>query len=146
MTKNYVCQTPYHITFHMIVFLWHKFKMMTCLDAFFIFSKFFSFFQNLDFSGFWKFINKCQKEILGCDLPSSHVCDFYWLTSTIFPMNSCFSSSSIKCQTEILRCVPPFSRVWFFKINRKFLFTRNSDPSQISSLSRRSSSSLITSS
>ena len=37
---------------------------------------FFSFFQNSDFSGFSKFINKCQKEILRCAPPSSHVCDF----------------------------------------------------------------------
>ena len=37
---------------------------------------FFSFFQTSDFLGFSKFINKCQKEILRCALPSSHVCDF----------------------------------------------------------------------
>ena len=29
---------------------------------------------------FFKFINKCQKEILSCAPPSSHVCDF-WLLS-----------------------------------------------------------------
>ena len=38
--------------------------------------QFFSIFQNSDFSGFSKFINKCQKEILRCAPPSSHVCDF----------------------------------------------------------------------
>ena len=42
----------------------------------------FSFFQKSDFSAFSKFINKCQKEILRCVPPSSHVCDFFvklWL-------------------------------------------------------------------
>ena len=41
---------------------------------------FFSFFQNLDFSSFSKFVNKCQKEILRCAPPSSHVCFFYVCT------------------------------------------------------------------
>ena len=36
----------------------------------------FSFFQKSDFSAFSKFINKCQKEILRCVPPSSHMCDF----------------------------------------------------------------------
>ena len=36
----------------------------------------FPFFQNSDFSGFSKFINKCQKEVLRFAPPSSHVCDF----------------------------------------------------------------------
>ena len=63
--------------------------MMTSPDAFFIFFQtfgflgkmmiypaiFFSFFQNSNFSGFSKF-NKCQKEILRCPPPYSHVCDF----------------------------------------------------------------------
>ena len=36
----------------------------------------FHFFQNTDFSGFPKLINKCQKEIQSCAPSSSHVCDF----------------------------------------------------------------------
>ena len=36
----------------------------------------FSFFQKSGFSGFSKFINKCQKKILTCVSPYSHVCDF----------------------------------------------------------------------
>ena len=36
----------------------------------------FHVFQNSDFSGFSKFINECQKEILSCAPPSSHLCDF----------------------------------------------------------------------
>ena len=40
-------------------------------------SNFFSFFQNSDFLGFSKFINKCQKEILRFAPPSSHLCDFF---------------------------------------------------------------------
>ena len=42
---------------------------------------FFSFFQYSAFSGFSKFINKCQKEILRCVSPSSHVCDFVYKKS-----------------------------------------------------------------
>ena len=38
----------------------------------------FHFFQNSDFSGFSKFINECQKEILSCAPPSSHLCDFWY--------------------------------------------------------------------
>ena len=40
-------------------------------------------FQKSDFSGFSKFINKCQKEILRCAPPSSDGCDFFvklWLS------------------------------------------------------------------
>ena len=42
----------------------------------FFFSFFSSFFQNYDFSGFSKFINKCQKEILKCVPPSLFNCYF----------------------------------------------------------------------
>ena len=38
---------------------------------------FFSFPQNSEFSGFSKFINKCQKKVLRCAAPSSYVCDFF---------------------------------------------------------------------
>ena len=51
-------------------FLVHICKMMISSAIFF------SFFQNSDFLGFSKFINKCQKEILRCAPPSSHECDF----------------------------------------------------------------------
>ena len=33
---------------------------------------------------FFMFINKCQKEILGCDPPSSHVCDFSFPLACFF--------------------------------------------------------------
>ena len=51
----------------------------TCVKWWYLqqFFFFFSFFQNSDFLGFSKFINKCQKEILGCAPPSSHVCDSF---------------------------------------------------------------------
>ena len=55
-------------------FLVHMGKMISPAN-FFIFSK-------SDFSGFSKFINKRQKEILRCAPPFSHVCDFFvklWL-------------------------------------------------------------------
>ena len=41
----------------------------------FLLAHFNSFLNN---SLFFKFINKCQKEILVCAPPSSHVCDFYF--------------------------------------------------------------------
>ena len=53
----------------------------TCVKWWYL-QQFFSFFQKSDFSGFSKFINKCQKEILRCAPPSSYVCDFFvklWL-------------------------------------------------------------------
>ena len=50
----------------------------TCVKWLYLQQFFFSFFQNSDFSGFSKFINKCQKEIVRCAPPSSHVCDFYF--------------------------------------------------------------------
>ena len=58
------------------IWLWllvHMCKLMISPAIFFFFS---SFFQNYDFSGFSKFINKCQKETLRCAPRSSHVCDF----------------------------------------------------------------------
>ena len=45
---------------------------------------FFSFSQNSDFSGFSKFINKCQKEILRCAPPSPYVCDFFSVFLSFF--------------------------------------------------------------
>ena len=47
----------------------------TCVKWWYL-QQYFSFFQNSDFPGFSKFINKCQEEILTCAPPSSHVCDF----------------------------------------------------------------------
>ena len=58
MTKNYVSLRISETVPHMIV----------------VFGT--HFFKNSDFSGFSKFINKCQKEILRCASPCSHVCDF----------------------------------------------------------------------
>ena len=58
-----------------LIWLWflvHMCKILIppAIFFFFIFSKFW-------FSGFSKFINKCQKEILRCAPPSSQVCDFF---------------------------------------------------------------------
>ena len=60
-----------------LIWLWclvHMCKMMIFNNITYS-SFFFSFFQNSDFSGFSKFINKCQKEILRCAPPCSYVCD-----------------------------------------------------------------------
>ena len=63
-----VSQELYHIW---LWFLVHMCKMM-------IYPAIFSFFQNSDFFGFSRFINKCQKEILRCT-PPSDVCDFFFI-------------------------------------------------------------------
>ena len=69
---------PSHSVFqelsHMWLWFWYSCLKWWYLQQFFFF---FSLFQNSDFSGFSKFINKCQKEILRCAQPSSYVCDFY---------------------------------------------------------------------
>ena len=70
--SNSVSQKLYFIWLWLLV---HMCKMVMSAAIFFFF--FFSFFQNSDFSGFSKFINKCQKEILRCALPSSHVCELF---------------------------------------------------------------------
>ena len=54
----------------------------TCVKWWYLQQHFFSFFQNSDFSGFSKFINKCEKEILRCVPPSLHVCDFFFCIFT----------------------------------------------------------------
>ena len=46
-------------------------------------SKFFDYFKS-DFFGFSKYINKCQKEILTCAPPSSHMCVCFSSTMTPF--------------------------------------------------------------
>ena len=71
--SNSVSQKLYFIWLWLLV---HMCKMVMSAAIFFFFF-FFSFFQNSDFSGFSKFINKCQKEILRCALPSSHVCELF---------------------------------------------------------------------
>ena len=48
----------------------------------------FPFFQNSHFSGFSKFINKCQKEILRCAPLSSNVCDFIYTWMILILFNS----------------------------------------------------------
>ena len=71
--SNSVSQKLYFIWLWLLV---HMCKMVISAAIFFFFF-FFSFFQNSDFSGFSKFINKCQKEILRCALPSSHVRELF---------------------------------------------------------------------
>ena len=51
----------------------------TCVKWWYFQQFFFSFFQNSDFFGFSKFINKCQNEIMRCAPPSSYVCDFSYI-------------------------------------------------------------------
>ena len=72
--SNSVSQKLYFIWLWLLV---HMCKMVMSAAIFFFSFFFFSFFQNSDFSGFSKFINKCQKEILRCALPSSHVCELF---------------------------------------------------------------------
>ena len=58
---------------HMIVVFGMQCKMLISPAIYF------SFFQNFDFLGFSNFINKCQKEVMRCVPPSSHVCDFSYI-------------------------------------------------------------------
>ena len=58
-----------------LCFLVHMCKMM-------ISSEFFSVFQKSDLSGFSKFINEWENEILRCAPPSSFVCDFFFQKCT----------------------------------------------------------------
>ena len=70
----------------------------TCVKWWYL-QQIFSFFQKPDFSGFSKFINKCQKEILRCAPPSSHVCDFFvklWLILSQLELS----------RTELPKCTP----------------------------------------
>ena len=70
----------------------------TCVKWWYL-QQFFSFFQKSDFSGFSKFINKCQKIILRCAPPSSHVCDFFvklWLILSQLELS----------RTELPKCTP----------------------------------------
>ena len=67
MTKNSVSFRISGTVPHVIVVFGKRVKLYL--------QQFFSLFQNSDFSGFSKFIYKCQKEILRC-APPSHVCDF----------------------------------------------------------------------
>ena len=64
--------------------------------------QFFSFFQKSDFSSFSKFINKCQKEILSCVSPSSHVCDFFVKLWFILSQLKLSSTELPKCTLNIL--------------------------------------------
>ena len=54
----------------------------------------FSLFQKPDFLGFSKFINKCQKEILRCTPPSSHVFDFFVKLGLILSQYHLYSSKA----------------------------------------------------
>ena len=54
-------------------FFFKKCNIVNIKIVCFLLAHFNSFFNNYLF---FKFINKCQKEILRCALPSSHMCDF----------------------------------------------------------------------
>ena len=57
-----------------------------------------------DFSGFLKFINKWQKEILRCAPPSSHGCNFFvkpWLILSQLELS----------RTELPKCTPNCTRM-----------------------------------
>ena len=121
---------------HLIVFLLHKFKMMTSPDAFFIFSKF-SFSGLLEMGGegggglkgkkwpkmtkiicFTPYLRKCTSY----DCGFWYTCVKYDISSNFFSFfqNSDFLDFSKfinKCQKEILRCAPPSSYVFDFFFN-----------------------------
>ena len=74
MPQNDKTNLLHSISRELYLWLWflaHMCKMMVSP------AMFFSFFQNSDFSTFLKSVNKCQKEILRCAPPSSHMCDFF---------------------------------------------------------------------
>ena len=52
---------------------------------------------------FFKFINKCHKEILRCAPSSSHVCDFYFRYVCLNDLSFCViknNGNNIRCTTE----------------------------------------------
>ena len=81
--SHYISQELYLIWLWFLVYM----CIMMISPAFFFF--FFHFFKILIFQGFSKFINKCQKEILRCSPPFSHVCGFL-LISTFKTWFFCF--------------------------------------------------------
>ena len=61
---------------------------------------------------FFKFINKCQKEILRCTPPSSHVCDFYKKNYKKLSVSSVFLSVySVFSHEELFHSD---TKNWFF--------------------------------
>ena len=72
-----ICPTPYlrNCTSYDFGFWYTRVKWWYLQQFFFL------FLQNSDFSDFSKYINKCQKQILRCAPPSSHVCDFIFSQS-----------------------------------------------------------------
>ena len=59
-----------------LIWLWFSVHMSKLLISSAVF---FSFFQNSDLLDLSKFISNCQKEILRCAPPSSHVSDFSYI-------------------------------------------------------------------
>ena len=81
--------------------------------------QYFSFFQNSDFPGFSKFINKCQEEILTCAPPSSHVCDFIFYFLFLYIYFSCFTWI---CPILLFHILPfSFFKLKSVKINEKII-------------------------
>ena len=73
----------------------------TCIKWWYL-QQIFSCFQKSDFCGFSKFMNKCQKEILRCAPPFSHVCDFFaklWLLSQLELSMTELPKSTPNCTT-----------------------------------------------
>ena len=62
----------------------------------------FSCFQKSDFSGFSKFINKCQNEIIRGAPPSSYVCDFFVKLGLILSQLELSRTELPKCTPNIL--------------------------------------------
>ena len=66
--------------FSLYIYFVKKWSIVNIKIVLFLLAHFISFF-NFNFLIFFKFINKCQKEILRCVPPSSHVCDFLKISS-----------------------------------------------------------------
>ena len=86
-------------------------------------SKFFDYFKS-DFFGFSKYINKCQKEILTCAPPSSHMCVCFSSTMTPFVLKYHLYSS--KAGNISLRQMWCYQQNLLFNFLVSYLYSFNS--------------------
>ena len=103
---------------------WYTCKMMI-FPAIFIFMFFFYYFQNPDFSGFSKFITKCQKEILRC-AHLHHMCMIFFTKWWPFKNYErcflfCIKSSFHSWDIHIFVIFPFFTLFRFKKTNENVI-------------------------
>ena len=107
MTKNFVSLHISGTVPHYDFGFWY-----TCVKWWYLQQFFFHFFR-FWFLGFSKFTSKCQKEILRCAPPSSHVCHFLFMAKTWYNLKTVPEKLCLKNSWLLCNCKDVHQKKWY---------------------------------